>query len=91
VRGASAVNSILRREVVLEEDVEIEDCIIMDHTLIRRGSKLKRVIVDRFNVIDSGTRLGHDLEADRAGHFVSPSGIVVLPKGRYTPETTRFH
>jgi glucose-1-phosphate adenylyltransferase len=91
VRGASAVNSILRREVVLEEDVEIEDCIIMDHTLIRRGSKLKRVIVDRYNIVEAGTRLGYDLEADRAGHFVSPSGIVVLPKGRYTPETTRFH
>jgi glucose-1-phosphate adenylyltransferase len=91
VRGARAVNSILRREVVLEEDVEIEDCIVMDHTLIRRGSKLRRVIVDRFNVIDSRTRLGHDLEADRASHFVSPGGIVVLPKGPYTPETTRFH
>ena len=91
VRGACAVNSILRREVMLEEDVEIEDCIIMDHTLIRRGSKLRRVIVDRYNIIEAGTRLGHDLEADRAGYFVSPSGIVVLPKGRYTPETTRFH
>jgi glucose-1-phosphate adenylyltransferase len=81
----------VRREVVLEDGVEIDNCIIMDHVLIRAGSKLKRVIVDRYNVIEHGERIGHDPGADRANRFVTESGIVVIPKGPYTPEGTRFH
>jgi glucose-1-phosphate adenylyltransferase len=92
IKGGSVRNSILRREVVIEDDVEIEDCIIMDHSLVRRGSRLRRAIVDRYNVIEAGTIIGHDLDADRARqHFVTESGIVVLEKGPYTPESTRFH
>jgi glucose-1-phosphate adenylyltransferase len=91
IQGGSVINSILRREVVVEDDVELEDCIVMDHTLIKRGARLRRVIVDRYNVIEAGQRIGHDIEADRAGRFVTESGIVVVPKGPYTPESTRFH
>jgi glucose-1-phosphate adenylyltransferase len=92
IKGGSVSNSILRREVVIEDDVEVEDCIIMDHTLVRRGARLRRVIVDRYNVVEAGSIIGHDLEADRASQrFVTQSGIVVLEKGPYTPESTRFH
>ena len=38
IKGASVRNSILRREIVLEQDVELEDCIIMDYVIVRRGS-----------------------------------------------------
>jgi len=92
IKGGSVTNSILRREVVIEDDVEVEDCIIMDHTLVRRGTRLRRVIVDRYNVVEAGSIIGYDLEADRAQQrFVTESGIVVLEKGPYTPESTRFH
>jgi glucose-1-phosphate adenylyltransferase len=92
IKGGSVSSSILRREVVIEDDVEVEDCIIMDHTLIRSGAKLRRVIVDRYNVVEAGSVIGYDLDADRASQrFVTQSGIVVLEKGPYTPESTRFH
>lgn len=80
VNGARAVNSIIRREVVLEGGVEIEDSIIMDYTIVRQGAKLKRVIVDRFNTIDAGQRVGYDNEADRSRYHVTPSGIVVVAR-----------
>ena len=82
INGAKIRNSVLRREVVLEPGVEIEDCIIMDHVMIRRGAKLKRAIIDRDNVIGENERIGYDLERDRARYHVTESGIVVLPEGQ---------
>lgn len=84
VDGARIRNSILRRESVIEPDVEIEDCIIMDYVRIRRGSRLRRVIVDRHNIIGPGASIGHDRGADAAAYHVSAAGVVVIPRGRIT-------
>jgi glucose-1-phosphate adenylyltransferase len=91
VKGGRLRNSIIRREIVVEEDVELEDCIIMDYVVIRRGARLKRVIVDRYNTIPLGCRIGHDIEADRRRWFVTDSGIVVVSKGEYGAVTDRYH
>lgn len=90
VKGAYIRNSILRREVIVEEDVEIEDCIIMDYTVIRRGARLKRVIIDRFNDIAPHSRIGFDASADRARYTVSEGGVVVVPRGSDVPDVTRY-
>lgn len=82
VNGASVRNSVVRREVVLEEDVELDECIIMDYVIIKRGSRLRRVIVDRYNVIEAGTQIGFDPVADSERYQVSASGIVIVPAGR---------
>ncbi len=74
-------NSIIRREAVIEEDVELEDCIIMDYVRICRGARLKRVIVERHNKIAPGTRLGFDPEQDRQLYTVSAGGVTVVPSG----------
>ncbi len=81
INGASVRNSVIRREVVLEPDVELEGCIIMDYVVIKRGSRLRRVIVDRYNTIEAGSRIGYDPEADRRRHHVTPSGITVVAAG----------
>lgn len=90
VKGARIRNSILRREVIVEDDVEIEDCVIMDYTIIRRGARLKRVIVDRYNDIAAGSRIGYDAAADRARYTVSEGGVIVVPKGPDVPDVTRY-
>lgn len=90
IQGARLSNSILRREVIVEEDVEIDDCLIMDYTVIRRGSRLKGVIVDRYNDIAAGTRIGYVPEDDRRRYHVSEGGITVLPKGPDVPDVTRY-
>jgi len=66
--------------VVMEPGVEVEDCIIMDNVRIGRGTRLRRVIVDRFNIIPAGTTIGFHTEHDRARFHVTESGIVVLPE-----------
>lgn len=80
VHGARLRDSILRREVVLEPDVEVEGCLIMDGVTVRRGARLRRAIIDRYNVIEPGARLGFDSGQDRARHHVTESGIVILPE-----------
>ena len=91
IKGGILSNTIIRREVVLEEDVELEDCIIMDYVVVRRGARLKHVIVDRYNTIEPGCRIGYDLEEDRRRWSVTDSGIVVVAKGGYGAVTDRYH
>ena len=81
VNSAKIRNSIIRREVVIEHDVQLEDCIIMDYVRIEQGCKLRRVIVDRHNHIEANTTIGYDKERDRKYYHVTPGGIVVIPKG----------
>jgi glucose-1-phosphate adenylyltransferase len=82
IMTARIVNSVIRSDVVIEDGAIVEESIIMDHTVIKKGCRLKKVIVDKFNVIAEGTSIGFDAEADRrtgAYHF-DGSGIVVVPK-----------
>ncbi|MFO7593623.1 MAG: glucose-1-phosphate adenylyltransferase [Pseudomonadota bacterium] len=91
VKNAVIRNSIIRREAVIEPDVELDECIIMDYVRICRGARLRKVIVDRNNIIEADTRIGFDAEADRSRYVVTPDGVVVIPKGRadYFARNTR--
>jgi len=82
IRNAKIVNSVIRRDVVIEDGASIEECIIMDHTVIKKGCRLKRVIIDKFNVLQEGTEIGFDAERDRriGTYHVDGNGIVVVPK-----------
>jgi glucose-1-phosphate adenylyltransferase len=80
--GARISNSIIRRETVIEEDVELDECIVMDYVRISRGARLRRVIVDRHNVIEAGDVIGFDREADAKRFSVTEGGVTVVPSGR---------
>jgi len=82
LNGGRVSKSVLRREVMIEPEVELDECILMDYVHVRRGAKLRRVIVDRYNVIEPGTRIGFDRAADAARYHVSPGGVVVIPRGK---------
>ena len=41
----------------VEKDAEIEDCIIMNDTVIGEGAKLKYVILDKNVTVSAGTKL----------------------------------
>jgi glucose-1-phosphate adenylyltransferase len=67
--------------VWVNEGAVIEDSIVMDHTTVGKGARLKRVVVDRFNIIPADSEIGVDPAIDRKRHHVDPSGIVVVPRG----------
>jgi glucose-1-phosphate adenylyltransferase len=81
VHGASIRNSIIRREVIIEDDVEIEDCVIQDYVHIKRGARLRRAIIGNYNVVEAGTRIGYDPELDRRRYKVTEGGVTVVGPG----------
>jgi len=82
LRKATVKNSVLGRGVVVHENCVIEDSIIMDFCEIKPGTKIKRAIIDRFNVIGPKESVGFDAEKDAERFYVDSSGIVVIPRGK---------
>lgn len=82
INNANIRNSVIRREVIIEEGAELDECIVMDFAHIKRGAKLRRTIVGLYNEIPENSRIGHNLQEDSARYTVSPSGIVVVPDSK---------
>ncbi|MBI4912987.1 MAG: glucose-1-phosphate adenylyltransferase [Acidobacteria bacterium] len=82
VKGGRIRKSVIRQEAVIGDGAELDECVIMDHCVIREGTRLRRVIVDQSNVLDPGTTIGFDPEADRRDYHVTEGGITVVPQGR---------
>ena len=53
----------------------------MDWVEIGRGCKIRHAIIDKSNVIPSGTQIGYDMGKDKQRYFVSETGIVVVARG----------
>jgi glucose-1-phosphate adenylyltransferase len=81
IKRATIRNSILGRSVWVNEGAVIEDSIVMDHTTVGKGARLRRAIVDRFNIVPADADIGLDPAADRRRYHVEPSGLVVVPRG----------
>lgn len=81
IHKAKIRNSFIRSGVVMEDDVSVENCLIMDHVILRKGCRLKKVIVDKMNVVDEGIEIGFDREKDRFRCHIDPSGIAIIPRG----------
>ena len=50
-------NSVLFRQVMVEEDAEVENCIIMNDCVIGKGAKLENVILDKEVTVTAGAKL----------------------------------
>ena len=87
VNNALLDHAMLRRAVNVHEDVVIDHCIVMDRTVIGRGAKLRRTIVDQDNIIPPGEMIGYDLERDRQRFHVSEQGVVVVPRRYFRPNS----
>lgn len=81
IHKAKIRNSVIRSGVVIESDVSVEDCIIMDHSVLKKGASLRRVIVDKHNVVRENERIGFDPDSDRMHCHIDSSGIAILPRG----------
>jgi glucose-1-phosphate adenylyltransferase len=81
IKRATIRNSILGRNVWVNEGARIEDSIVMDYTSVGKGAHIRRAIVDRYNIIPADREVGGDPERDRLNYHVDPSGLVVVPRG----------
>jgi len=85
IRNATVEHSMLRREVVVEPGAEVTDSIVMDRSVIGANARIRRAIIDQYNIVPPGMQIGFDPEADRARFHVSDSGIVVVGRGQLKP------
>jgi len=81
VNQSSLKRCILSNDVIVHEKCQLEDCIIMDACEIKAGSRLKKVIIDRYNKLEAKTTIGFNPDQDAQNHYIDPDGIVVIPRG----------
>ncbi|MEW6108568.1 MAG: glucose-1-phosphate adenylyltransferase [Nitrospirota bacterium] len=81
IHNAKVRNSVIRSGVIIESGVTVEDCIIMDNVTLKKGCRLKKVIVDKLNVIGEKEEIGFDTNKDRFRCHIDPSGIAIVPRG----------
>lgn len=79
--GGAVWNSILSRDVRIEDDAVVESSILFDGVTVGAGSRLSRCIVDKGVKIPPGTTIGSDANPEAARFTVSEAGVVVVPKG----------
>jgi glucose-1-phosphate adenylyltransferase len=80
VSGGRVFDSILGRNVFIHSWSEVRDSIIMDGVDIGRRCRIRRAIIDKNVRLPEGTVIGYDPAEDRKRFFVSPTGIVIIPK-----------
>lgn len=83
IEHACLDHALLRQEVRVESDAHLSHSIVMDRSVIGRGARIRRAIIDEDNHIPPGERIGFDLARDRDRFHVSPSGIVIVPRGHF--------
>jgi glucose-1-phosphate adenylyltransferase len=81
IKRATIRNSILGRNVWVNEGARIEDSIVMDYTSVGKSAHVRRAIIDRYNIISADQEVGIDVTRDGARFYVDPSGLVVVPRG----------
>ncbi|MFQ5991091.1 MAG: glucose-1-phosphate adenylyltransferase [Nitrospiraceae bacterium] len=86
-QGSQVIESEIRRSVIgrnvrVEHGAKIEECVILDGSIVGSKAHLRRVVADRFNIIPAGAEIGLNPVVDRKTYQVVKSGLVVLPRGR---------
>jgi glucose-1-phosphate adenylyltransferase len=84
VTGGFVKDSVLGRNVWVEEGAEVRDSILLDNVYVGKGARIQRAIVDKNVRVADGDHIGHDLARDAVRHHVSEGGITVVAKARDT-------
>jgi glucose-1-phosphate adenylyltransferase len=81
VSGGRVKTSVLSPGVRVDTYSAVEGSILFDGVQIGSRAVVRRAIIDKGVRIPDGAQIGVDLEADRKRFWVSPGGVVVIPKG----------
>ena len=80
VSGALVRHSLLFNFVDVDEGSTVEDSVVLPHTIIGRGCRIRRAVIDTGCVIPDGTVIGHDATEDARRFRVSPGGVVLVTR-----------
>jgi glucose-1-phosphate adenylyltransferase len=82
VSGATLRHAVVSRRVRVHSHSLVENSVVMDNCEIGRHCVVRNAILDKNVFVTESTRIGVNLEDDRArGFVVTDKGVVVVPKG----------
>jgi glucose-1-phosphate adenylyltransferase len=77
-------NCVLSFNVTVRSWATVDESVILDGVVIGRHCKIKKTIIDKYNIIPPGTIIGHNPLEDKEKFTVTQRGIVVVPKGYFS-------
>jgi glucose-1-phosphate adenylyltransferase len=80
VMGSNIRRAVLFSNVRVESCCTVHEAVVMPDTVIGRGSRLYKVVIDRGCQIPEGMVIGEDAEADRKRFFRTDNGVVLVTK-----------
>jgi glucose-1-phosphate adenylyltransferase len=89
VSGGTVRRSILSPDVRVNTGAMVEGCVLMDGVRVGRGAVIRRAIVDKNVLVPPGSRIGVEVEHDRARFTISRGGVVAIGKGQPVPPAGR--
>ena len=88
VSSARILNVVAGYDCFFHAGSDVVDAVLLSGCDIGAGARLRRVLLDKNVRIAPGAVIGEDPRQDRLRFpFVSPTGIVVLPKGTRVPKS----
>jgi len=81
ISGGRVQNSVLSHNVRINSYVDVRESILLENVEIGRHCKIKKAIIDKDVNVPPRTVIGYNKKKDRERFYVSPGGIVVIPKG----------
>jgi len=86
ISGGRVEASVLSPDVRINSFSYVFESILFDRVNIGRQCRIRRAIIDKGVTVPEGTVIGYDPEEDkRRFQYISPGGIVVIPKGEVLP------
>lgn len=80
ISGGRIHRCVLGRRVRINSFSEVEESVLFDDVSVGRHARIRRAVIDKGVEIAPGVEIGFDPEKDRKRFYVSPSGIIVVPK-----------
>jgi ADP-glucose pyrophosphorylase len=78
------------RGVCIEDNAEVDDCVLMPGVHVGRGAKLRRAIIDQGVEVMPGSTVGWDADRDHERFVVSPGGVTVVVGTAVLPTPRSF-
>lgn len=78
ISGGQVYRSLLFSKVEVHSRAQVRDSVILPEAIIGEDCVVQKAVIDRGCILEPGTHIGIDSDADRANFHVSPGGVVLV-------------
>ena len=86
ISSATLFQAMVGYDCFVHAGARLDECVVLSGCDVGSSAQLRRVLMDKNCSIAPGAQLGIDADIDKERFpFITPSGLVVLPKGTHVP------